>query len=388
MEMIGLKDFSFLMSTRVIFGIGSRSQLGREARQLGHRALLVVVKGAMRELGVTKAIEADLQAHEVPTVLFDDVGSNPSHEVVQAGAALALEQGCDLVIGLGGGSAMDAAKGIAVVMTHGGWIWDYLDGAMIPGPAAPVICLPTTAGTGSEVTPYAVFNHPDKGRKEGLVSPYLYPRVALVDPELLASCPSALVAACGTDALAQAIESYITNPATPISEMYSLQSIRLCARHLRPAVFNPKNLEAQYGMSLASLLGGVAIATADTVLFHTVAEAIGAFHHVPHGEALGVLLAEGMRYNLTSCLEKYVQIAEAMGEMTQGLSTREAAEKAVLAVDRLILDLGLPRKLEALGVSRESVPLIAKYVMRPGATASNSRVPTEAEVEQLLWNVF
>ena len=386
--MMGLKDFTFAMSTRVIFGIGSRKQLGREAAQFGRKALLVTVKGAMRELGVTEAIQADLQAHEVATVLFDDVGSNPSHEVVQTGAAMALAQGCDLVIGLGGGSAMDAAKGIAVVMTHGGRIWDYLDGETIPGPSAPVLCLPTTAGTGSEVTPYAVFNHPDKGRKEGLVSPYLYPRVSLVDPELLTTCPSGLVAACGTDALAQAIESYITNPATPISEVFSLRSISLCARYLRPAVFNPKNLEAQYWMSLASLLAGVAIAMADTVLFHTVAEAIAAYHHVPHGEALGVLLTEGMRYNLPSCLEKYVQIAEAMGETTQGLSTREAAEKAVLAVDRLIADLGLPRKLQALGVARESVPLIARYAVRPGATASNSRVPTEADVEQLLWNVF
>lgn len=386
--MVGLKDFSFLMSTKVIFGIGSRSQLGREAAALGHKALLVAVKGAMRELGVAQAIQADLQAHGVEAVLFDDVASNPSHEVVQAGAAMAHQQGCDLVIGLGGGSAMDAAKGIAVVMVHGGRIWDYLDGATIPGPSAPVICLPTTAGTGSEVTPYAVFNHPDKGRKEGLVSPHLYPRVAIVDPELLTSCPSALVAACGTDALAQAIESYITNPAQPISEMFSLQSVRLCARYLRPAVYNPKNLEAQYWMSLASLLAGVAIATADTALFHTVAEAIGAFHHVPHGDALAVLLTEGMRYNLPSCHEKYVHIAEAMGETTQGLSTCEAAEQAVLAVDRLIAGLGLPRSLQALGVSRESVPLIARYVMRPGATVSNSRVPTEAEVEQLLWNVF
>jgi alcohol dehydrogenase len=386
--MIGLKDFSFLMSTKVVFGIGSRKNLGQEAAQLGHKALLVSVEGAMRELGVTDAIQADLQTHGIQSILFDKVGSNPSHESVQDGASVASQERCDVVIGLGGGSAMDAAKGIAVLMTHGGPLWDYLEGKNIPGPCAPVICVPTTAGTGSEVTPYAVFNHPGKGLKEGLVSPYLFPRVAIVDPELLTSCPSFLVSACGVDALAQAIESYITNPAQPISEMYSLQAIRLCARYLSPAVANPKNIEAQYWMSLASLLAGVAIATADTVMFHTLAEAVAAYHDVRHGEALGVILTEGMRYNLPSCIEKYVTIAEALGEVTQGLSDREAAERAVHAVNRLISDIGLPRKLQDLGVNKESIPNIVKYAMRPGATASNPRVPTDADVEQLLLSVF
>jgi alcohol dehydrogenase len=283
---------------------------------------------------------------------------------------------------------MDVAKGIAVILTHGGQIWDYIEGKNIPGPCVPVLCIPTTAGTGSEVTPYAVFSHPGKERKEGLVSPHLYPRVAIVDPELLTSCPASLVSACGLDALAQAIESYITNPAQPISEMYSLQSIRLCARYLRPAVFNPKNIEAQYWMSLASLMAGVAIATADTVLFHTLAEAVAVYHEVPHGVALGVILTDGMRYNLPSCVEKFVQIAEALGEVTQGLSDRDAAEKAVFAIDRLISDIGLPRKLSALGVKEESIPDIVKYAMRPGATVSNSRVPTEADIEQLLRSIF
>ena len=386
--MADLKEFSYWMNTRIIFGIGCRAQLGREARLLGKKALLVAVKGAMRQLGVMDELAANLEKQGVAVAIFDEVRSNPSHELIQEGAAYAREQACDLVIALGGGSAIDAAKGIAIVMVHGDPIWDYLDGKTIPGPGAPLICLPTTAGTGSEVTPYAVFSNHAKVRKEGLVSPYLYPRLAIVDPELLTSCPPGLIAACGTDALAQAIESYITKPATHISEGYSLRAIRLCARYLRRAAANPTDLEAQYWMGLASLLGGMAIGTADTVIIHCLAEALGGFHDVPHGNVLGVLLAEGLRYNLPTCVQKYAEIAEAMGEDIRGLSLEQAAEKTVQAVDQLIGDLGLPRKLSEIGVSRESIPLIAKYAMRPGAMDSNSRVPTEMEVEQLLWSVY
>jgi len=376
------------MSTKVVFGVGKRSEIGREAKQLGKKALVVTGRKAMKKLGVTENLLKDLNSKGVDAVVYDEVEPNPSQETVQEGAELAKKENCDLILGLGGGSAMDAAKGIAIVAVFGGRVWDYVGENEVPGPILPLIAVPTTAGTGSEVTPYSVLSDKEEKLKEAIVSPHTFPRVAVVDPELMTSAPPFVVASAGMDTLSHAIEAYISNFAQPISDMYALNSIELCAKNLRAAALNPKNLEAQCGMSLASTLAGVAIANADTVAVHILGEAVGAYHDVSHGTAIGILLPHVIEYNLCSNLARFSKIAGAMGEAIDSLPERNAALKAVDAVNQLIADIPLPTRLRELGVAKESIPHMAKYAMRPGTMVSNSRILTEDDVVHLFNRAF
>ena len=383
-----MRNFVYSMSTKVVFGVGKRSEIGEEAKQLGRKAFLVTGRKAMKKLGVTENIVKKLNPSGVDAVVYDKVEANPSQETVQEGAELAKKENCDLVIALGGGSAMDAAKGIATVAVFGGKVWNYIGEDKIPGLTLPLIAIPTTAGTGSEVTPYSVLSDKEKKLKEAIVSPHIFPRVAIVDPELMTSAPPFVVASTGMDTLSHAIEAYISNFAQPISDMWALNSIRLCAKNLRVAALNPKNLEAQCGMSLASTLAGVAIANADTVAVHVLGEAVGAYHNIAHGAAIGILLPYVMEYNLCSNLSKFAKIAKAMGESVDSLSERDAASKAVDAIRQLITDIPLPTRLKEFGVTEESIPHMAKYAMRPGMMAANSRVVTEDDVVKLFERAF
>jgi len=305
-------------------------------------------------------------------VLYDKVLPEPPLEQADEGAKLAQKGKCDLVIGIGGGSAMDVAKAVAVVAAHGADAKDFLGLNKVPGPGLPTIMVPTTAGTGSEVTFTAVFVRPDLQKKEGMNSVFMYPDLALLDPELTLSLPPQPTAASGIDALCHAIESYTSVIASPASEMFSLEAIRLIVENLRTCVHNGRDLEAREAQMLGSLYAGIGLANAGVGAAHSLSYPLGGKYGISHGIANTLMLPRIMEYNLPGALEKFALVAEAMGENTEGLSVRDAAMLAVEAVDNLIEDCGIATGLEELGIPEEDFPEMARVAMTVARPLENN----------------
>jgi len=375
-----MKTVEYYMPTRVISGENSLSQIGSQAAGMGKKALLVTGKAAMRKLGITDRVIKYLKSEKIDVTLFDQVESNPKTEIVKKGAEIAKSEGCDLIIGVGGGSTIDTCKGIAVVATQGGDIEDYREERkIIKGPLLPILAVPTTSGTGSEVTPYSVFT---SGKAKFAVrSPFTFPRVAILDPLLMTSQSPYLTACTGMDALTHAVEAFVSRSAQPISDALAAQAIYLISRNLRKAVWTGDDIQARENMAVASNLAGMAIAQAGAGAAHGLGMVVGGFFDTDHGTTVGLLLPYIMEYNLSARLEKYAQVAYLMGERVEALSLREAALKAVNSVKNLIKDINLPSTLSEIGVRRESIDEMAKETLKQGAMKKNPKV---MQIEDIL----
>ena len=322
-------------------------------------------------------------------VLYDGVTAEPSLEVADEAADVARTGKADSVIGIGGGSAMDVAKAVAVIVANKGKAEDYLGLNNVPGPGLPKIMIPTTAGTGSEVTFTSVFIRKDLNKKEGMNSPYLYPELALLDPLLTLTVPSAVTATTGVDALCHAIESYLSISASPMSEMVSLEAIGLISQNLRTCVHDGSNIDAREQMLLGSLYAGLGLANAGVTAVHSLSYPLGGRYGVPHGLANTILLPAVMRFNLPGALEKCAMIAEVMGEYVDDLSLRDAAQLSVGAIEELILDCAIYDSLETLGISPEDFPALADTAMtvaRP--LANNPRKVTVADAIEIYEDAY
>jgi len=304
--------------------------------------------------------------------IFARVDPEPKISLADEGAKLARKAKCDLVVGIGGGSAMDVAKAVAVVAAHGAEAKDFLGLNRVPGPGLPTIMVPTTAGTGSEVTFTAVFVRHDLKKKEGMNSMFMYPDLALLDPELTLSLPPQPTAASGMDALCHAIESYTSVIASPASEMFSLRAIGLIAENLRTCVHNGGNLEAREAQMLGSLYAGIGLANAGVGAAHSLSYPLGGKYGISHGVANTLMLPRIMEFNLPGALEKFADVAEMMGENTEGLSVRDAAMLAVEAVDALIEDCGIATGLEELGIPEEDYSEMARVAMTVARPLENN----------------
>jgi alcohol dehydrogenase class IV len=348
--------FEAYTPTRILVGQDTLRLVGDQAKKLGNRALLVTGRRSMAESGHTELVKRSLESAGVGVEVFAQVDSNPSRETVNRGGEVALQTKRDLIIGLGGGSALDVAKGIAVLARHGGDIWEYVGGREIPGPVLPLIEIPSTAGTGSEVTKYAVISDDKAKLKEGFASDYIVPLVAIVDPGLMRTASPSLTAKAGGDALAQAIEAYLTKRANPFSDLLALEAIRLCVGHVRNATKDGANLENRLAMGWASSLAGMAISYVDVVIGHHVSEAVGALFKTHHGETAALLLPYAMEFNRSESIGRLGRIAAAMGENVDGLSAPAAATRAVQRVRALLRELGIPSRLTDLGVTKAAMP--------------------------------
>jgi alcohol dehydrogenase class IV len=371
--------FNFYFPTRLIFGPGKFSTIGEEVGKLGKRALLVTYADNSQMDVVHQAVDLLKQAG-VSTVLFAEAIANPTHTLVNKGSQLARQEQCDVVIGLGGGSAMDTAKGIAVAAPENVDIWKIYEGAPINEESLPVVAVPTTAGTGSEATYYTVISNRELHRKEGFARPQFFPKTSIVDPQLTVSLPPRITAETGMDTLTHAIEAYTSKLASPFSDLLAAEAIRLVGISLRQATSAGKDLEARSNMLLASTLAGIAITHADTCLAHVIGEAVGAVFNTGHGLSVSLALPAVMEFNCPVNQPKYASITRLLGE-GDGLSEHEAAKKSPALVRKLMSDLGLPAGLAALGVSESSE--VTELVNRPGTDASNPR-PTDAKAFELL----
>ena len=374
--------FSFTGARKIVFGNGSFTGLAQHLVDLQAKRPLVVLDKNLAAAGFSAKVVQVLESSGMEYCIFDQVEPEPRLELADEGAKLALKKKCDAVIGIGGGSAMDVAKAVAVLATNKGKAADYLGLNKVPGPGLPTIMIPTTAGTGSEVTFTAVFVRKNLKKKEGMNSPYLYPDLALLDPELTLSLPPGPTATTGLDALCHAIESYTSINASPMSEMMSLEAIRLISDNLRTCVHEGGNLEAREQMLLGSLYAGLGLANAGVTAVHSLSYPLGGKYGIPHGLANTILLLPVMAFNLPAALEKFAIIAEVMGEVTDGLPLREAAYLALDAVEALIEDCGIETKLGDFDIAEEDFPELAKVAMTIARPLANN--PRQVTIENAI----
>jgi alcohol dehydrogenase class IV len=373
---------TFHAPSRIHFGSKSLAQLGPEAAALGTKALVVTGRSSSKKSGSLDKVCAMLEAAGVGVTIFAQVESDPSVATVEEGAALAKAQGCDVIVALGGGSPMDAAKGISCLLANPGPIQQYeTKGPTRPGPA--IIAIPTTAGTGSEVTRISVLTDTVSKRKIPVASPLLVPTVAILDPELTASMPPRVAAATGMDALTHAVEAYVSTVANPLTDTLALAAIEAIGANLLKAVTAPDNLEARTNMLLAQMQAGQAFSNASVGLVHAMSRPMGAFFGVPHGVANAMLLPVVAAYNRPACPERMARLARALGRNTAHMDLGQASRQAAAALEELLAELPLPRTLTEVGVTDEALPEMAKEAAANGSSRVNPRKPSEDEIVAL-----
>lgn len=381
----------FYSPSKTVFGVGCAAALGEEAKSLGVRKALLVTDKVIREKteNVRNAVEV-LQAHGIAVEVFDDVEHDPLVTTAQRGVEFARQFQPDAIIGLGGGSPLDIAKAIAVFLTNEGTPLSQMWGLEnIPRPALPLILLPTTGGTGSEASRHCVLTdiEPDGShKKKSIASSKVIARVAIIDPMLMLTAPPALTAATGMDALTHAIETYVSKEAQPLTDPLALEAVRLVGQHLRRATANGQDIEARSGMAYAAYMAGLAFSNGQLGIVHAIAMVLGSRFNVPHGVANALMLPYVMEFNEMAATSRFAQIAQALGDRIEGLSERDAAHRATRAVHRLMEDIGLPRQLGHVGVTREAIPVLAEEVFRTQVRLRgvNPRATTEQDFVRIL----
>ncbi|HET7171895.1 MAG TPA: iron-containing alcohol dehydrogenase [Gaiellales bacterium] len=365
---------TFHMPTRAEFGRGVAASVGDEGRGLGATRALLVTDPGIRAAGLADPVAASLAAAGIAVTVFDHVQPNPRDVHCIEGAELARAEEIDLLVGVGGGSPIDTAKCIALLVTNGGHPRDWEDFGALQHNPLPVIALPTTAGTGSEVSPSAIITDTVRRKKMNLFDPRICPRVALVDPDLTLAAPPALTAATGMDALSHAVDSLHCRLATPASDAMALEGARLVGGYLERAVADGSDLEARCGMAQASLVAGLAVGITDVSGCHCLAEAVGAVYDHPHGVCCAATMPVIMEYNLPAVAEKYARLAAAFGVGTH-------PEVAIAEVRRLNAALAIPPLAEL--IAADDLDLLAEKAAANTSAPSNPREAGAAEFREM-----
>ena len=372
--------FTYKMPTELLVGRGSASQLGEKVKSLGCSRALLVTDAGVRASGVLQSLEDSLKNSDIPYQIFSEVEPEPTIQgVAKATTQLKKFKG-DIVIGVGGGSAMDSSKAVAVMAVNPGKIFDYVGFGLVKIQPLPIIAIPTTSGTGSEATFWSVLCDKTKNIKASVGGWNLMPTLAIVDAELTRTLPPRITAATGMDALCHAMESYVAKSTQPISEGLSFASMQLIARSLRKAVTKGDDMQAREDMLLGSLIAALAFNITRLGNAHALAIPFGAHFGIPHGVVNGILLPWVMEYNLPAATEKYITIASIFGEKTDGLAPDEAAAKAVVAIKKLLRDIGLTEGLADWKVTEKDLPKIAEEAVKSGNVPVNPRLTTVADL--------
>jgi alcohol dehydrogenase class IV len=375
----------FPIPTDLHFGTGVVSKVPDQVRSLGGRRVLVVTDPGVRSTGIIDRVERLLADGGLELSVYDRVKADSGAELITEATEQLRDSGCDVVVGIGGGSSLDTAKAVAVLATSGGNILDYVGIGNVKTKPLPVIAVPTTAGTGSEVTLWSVFTNESTRLKVAIGSLLVYPSVALCDPELTLGLPPFVTAMTGMDALTHAIECYTNNACQPISGALALQAIELIGQHLRRAVQDGSDRRARSAMLLASTMAAMAMNSTRLGLVHALAMPLGSWNlRVPHGAANAVTLPVVMRFNCTARPEQFANVARALGEPIHKWSVEDAAAEAPDAVERLARDIGIPRGLRYFGVGEEHVPKVVEEAMKSGNVIVNPRPATDEDLSRIL----
>lgn len=379
-------SFQFNLPTKIIFGVHEfERSLGAQAQALGKKCLIVTDKVMNTKTDTIRMAEAILQNAGVAYEIFDSVESNPSDVTIGKGHNLLKKIGANFIVAIGGGSPIDAAKAIGILESNGGKISDYFGVEKVTKPNFPVIAIPTTSGTGAEVTKYSNINVPKEKSKNLINSVNICPKVAIVDPMLAMSMPPAVAAVTGIDALTHVVESYTCTFSQPLTEMINIEAIKIITQYLPVSVTLQNDFLGHVMMSYASMLGGMAINNAGTGVGHGLSFPLTANYGIPHGVATGLLLPYVMEFNMPTNYAKFAKIAEAMGENIEGMTIQEAAELAPYAVKRLLNAIGFkPASLAEYKISDAQLKKFAETMMaNKQKLANNPRMPTAEDIIQI-----
>lgn len=379
--MSAVGNFEFVLPTRIIYGAGCVQQLPDEIRKMKHeRPLLVTDKGLIKA-GIVKRITDILDKAEIEYEIYDGIQPNPRDTTVMEAAKFAAEKKIDMMIAIGGGSSMDTAKAVGVILKEGGEIGDYEGLGMVSEPITDLVAIPTTVGTGSEVTFWSVITDTKRHFKMSVGSPLIAARLALVDPDLVETLPPSIIAATGMDALTHAIEGYTGKLSEPITDACGIYAIEMIGKNIRNAVYDSEP-EARGKMLLGSLIAGICFGNSDIAGVHCMGEAMGGLYDLPHGLSMAIMLPHVMEYNCVACIDKFIRIAKALGENVEGLSDREAAYKAVEAIKNLNRDLAIPTLAE-INVREEDIPELAERSAANVSVDSNPRKAEKKDFEKI-----
>jgi alcohol dehydrogenase class IV len=373
---------AFKIANKLLTGPAAIEQLAAELTRLNISNPLIVTDAILVTSGTVDIALAQLGGR--PYKIFDQVKPEPEISIVEDCTRAYREGGHDGLIGVGGGSAIDIAKGVAAFAGHEGPLAELFGVDQVKRKGPPLIAIPTTAGTGSEVTNVAIFSDKQAQLKKGIVSDYLLPDVALVSPTMTLTCPRSVTAASGVDALVHAIESYLSVNASPITDSLALGAIKLIAKALPKAYANPANLQAREDMATASLMAGMAFGNAGVGAVHALAYPLGGRFNIAHGVSNALLLPYVMAWNKMACVERFRDIAEAMGVQVAHLSDQEAAELAVQAMTDLCVAVDIPRGMRSFNVPEDAIPAMAEEASKiDRLMRNNPRKLTAADIEKI-----
>ena len=371
-----MKVWSYYNPTKVFFGRGCLKKVKNAVDFFRpKKVMLVTGKRSMKKLGITDRIIGYLEDYDV--ILYNEAKQNPDTNTVKRGIRLLKKEKCDLVIGLGGGSAIDTAKAISILAKNNGPIEEYLYGHReIIRNGYPVIAIPTTAGTGSEVTRYASIVDEKRKLKLSLTHEYIHPNIAIVDPTLTITLPKFLTAITGLDALSQCIEAYWSKNHTPISDIFALKGIELISKNLVNAYNYPENIEFREKMALASMFSGMAIDVAKTTIVHSVSYPLTVHFGVPHGLACSLTLTSFMKYNSKVAEDRILEISRILN--------LGSIEECIEKIEEIILKLKVPRKLSEVGIQKKDIETIVEKGFRPDRAINNPRKVTKKDLKIIL----
>lgn len=381
-------DFNFNLPTSIEFGNGKVKNIGKRAKELGGKKALLITDKGLAQTGILQKVTDSLDQESVNYIVFDEITPNPKDVDCHRAYQQFKDEEIDLLIGLGGGSSMDTAKAIGTLLTHGGELRDRYGLNLLEREITPLICIPTTSGTGSEVTTGSVITDTVTKQKEAILDIKLAPKLAILDPELTLTLPKSITAATGMDALTHAIEAYTSNIAEPISDALSLYAIELIAKYLPLAVENGTDLEARKNMLVASLIAGMAFDNADLGAVHAMAEPLGGLYDTPHGVANSIFLPHVFEFNIPSNLEKHAIVAEKLGANKEGKTIEETAYDGVVLLKELARKIGIPDFRDLSNVNPQDFLFLAEGASVHLCTQANSRKVTPADYLELFQKTY
>lgn len=377
--------FEFFMPTQVVFGRGKVSEVGERAKAFGDKGLVVTDKGLLAT-GLVDRVLHSLDKAGVSYLIWSDIVPNPRDVDIERGAAYAIEQKIDYMIAIGGGSAMDTAKAIGAIMTNGGKCEDWYEGNL-EKPIAPLICIPTTCGTGSEVTHESIVNNTKTLEKDCIWGPMVSASLTILDSEMLDKLPAKILSSTGMDALTHAVEAYVCKVSNPLTDALAIQAIEMIGKNIVKAV-NEHDSEALDAMLAASTMAGMAFGNSDVASVHSISEALGGFYDIPHGVANAMMLAPVSRLSIAGAPEKYADVAKALGIDIEGMDTVAAANAGVDYIQKLSDTLNIPRFSELDIVDPKDFPRLAKTAANADETFDNPVLMKEEDFIALFKKLY
>lgn len=377
-------DISKFVNPEIIFGQGTLSQVGESLVRLGAQKVFLVTDPGVIQAGWVDQAIPFIEQKELDYEIWSRVTPNPKDHEVEAAARRYRKSGCDAVLAIGGGSSIDCAKAVAMLSTNGDSDIHHFEGIdKITRPLPPMVMVPSTAGTGADVSQFCIVTDTERRLKMVIASKSLVPDISITDPLLLTTKDRELTAHTGMDALTHAIEAYISVAATPLTDVHALNAMRLISRNLRESVASQTNLRAKEAMAMAALQAGLAFSNAVLGATHAMGHQVGGLLDLPHGEVEAILLPYVLEYNYIAVTERYVDMAQALGQEVTGLSRREAGWQTIKAVKALARDIGIPQTLADIGVKADIIPHLSSNAMQDICLVTNPRDTSQADLEAI-----